>query len=625
LRHKELGVVLALLGAGCSTNEQRPPSLIDAAPRDVIGADIVFSEIAAPDTAPPADVVSDGGSGPEDGGMDASRDVPDGFALDIVSDGPQDECCFDAATMIARPVNPRSGGYVAARRPTFRWTPQMGAARYRVEVGATRTFTAPAAMFTSADGATSLTPEVDLPAGRAWWRVVPVSSMGTDLAPTATWSMHVGGVPGDINGDGFTDVVVGAPEHDAQTLTDAGRAQIFFGGGGLDGTADMTLDGTNAGEGLGLALSNAGDVNNDGFADIVVGAPFAPPSQSGRVLIFLGGPTLSASPALVLPGPQVNTQFGRSVAIAGDLNGDGFDDVVVSTAFFRGTSGVNAGRAWVYLGGSPMNAQADVVLDYATSGDQLGFSSAGAGDTNGDGFLDLIVGAPRNAGAGVDSGAAYVWWGSDPVDTGVDVIVQGLSAGSRAGDSVSGLGDFNSDGYADYAVGASGAAVGGPNAGAVLGFSGGTGVIPRPLFTLQGSGGERLGTAVAGGADLDSDGFDDMLLGARDNASGGALSGRAYAYRGGANGLPTLAATYAVSSGMVGGGDELGYAVSLPGDINGDGFVDALVGAPNAPFMGTAGPGRVYLFTGGAGLSAAVRQTYAPSAPSAFGYALSRR
>jgi hypothetical protein len=625
LRHKELGLVLALLGAGCGDGGPRPSGIIDAAPRDVIGADIVFSEIAAPDTSPPADVIGDGGSGPGDGGMDASRDVPDGFTLDIVSDGPQDECCFDAATMIARPVNPRSGGYVAARRPTFRWTPQMGAARYRVEVGATRTFTAPTAMFTSADGATSLTPEVDLPTGRAWWRVVPVSTMGTNLAPTATWSMHVGGVPGDINGDGFTDVVIGAPEHDAQTLTDAGRAQIFFGGGGLDGTADMTLDGTNAGEGLGVAISSAGDVNNDGFADIVVGAPYAPPSQSGRVLVFLGGPTLSASPALVLPGPQVNTQFGRSVAIAGDLNGDGFDDVVVSTPFFRGTSGVNAGRAWVYLGGSPMNAQADVVLDYATSGDQLGFSSAGAGDTNGDGFLDLIVGAPRNAGAGIDSGAAYVWWGSDPVDTGVDVIVQGLSAGSRAGDSVSGLGDFNSDGYADYAVGASGAAVGGPNAGAVLGFSGGTGVIPRPLFTLQGSGGERLGTAVAGGADLDGDGFDDMLLGARDNATGGALAGRAYAYRGGANGLPTLAATYAVSSGMVGGGDELGYAVSLPGDINGDGFVDALVGAPNAPFMGTAGPGRVYLFTGNAGLSAAVRQTYAPSAPSAFGYALSRR
>lgn len=616
--------VLAALASGCD-GDARPGGLVDAGARDVSLPDIVFEEL------PPRDVPGVTMDAGPDVDVDAATtdaaavDAQDGFVIDANFDAPPSDCCTDAAMITARPLRPPSGGYVPTRRPVFRWSEQAGAARYRVEVGGTRVFTTPAVMFTSADGATTLIPDADLPLGRTWWRVVPISSGGQDLTPSATWSLHVGRAANDLNGDGFADIVIGAPEHDAQTLTDSGRVQVFFGGGGLDGTADVTFDGTAAGEGLGRSLSSAGDVNGDGFADLVVGAPFAPPSQSGRVLIYLGGTALSNAPALTLTGPQVNAQFGRNVSIAGDLNGDGFDDVVVSTPFFRGTSGINAGKAWVFFGGAPMNDQPDVELEYTNAGDQFGFSAAGAGDVNGDGFLDVIVGAPRNASAGVDSGGAYVWWGGEPMDTGVDVIHLGLAPGSRAGDSVSGLGDFNGDGYSDVGIGAVGSALGGPNSGVVLGFSGGTGVIPRPLFMLQGVSGERLGSAVVGGGDLDGDGFDDVVLGARDNSVAGALSGRAYAYRGGASGQPVLAATYAVSSGMMAGGDEFGFAVTIVGDANGDGFDDVLVGAPNAPWMGTAGPGRVYLFSGGASFVTAARQTYAPSAPSAFGYSLTRR
>ncbi|MEZ4393105.1 MAG: FG-GAP-like repeat-containing protein [Polyangiales bacterium] len=615
---------LAALAAGCD-GDTRPGGLVDAGARDVSLPDIVFEELPPRDVpSAPMDAGPDAG---DDAGTnaDVALDAQDGFTIDVNFDAPPSDCCADAAMIRARPLRPPSGGYVPTRRPVFRWTPQAGAARYRVEVGDRRTFDSPAVMFTTTDEATTLIADANLPVGRAWWRVVPISSGGQDLTPTATWSLIVGRAANDLNGDGFADIVIGAPEHDAQTLTDAGRVQVFFGGGGLDGTADVTFDGTTAGEGLGRALSSAGDVNGDGFADLVVGAPFAPPSQSGRVLIYLGGTALANAPALTLAGPQVNAQFGRNVSIVGDLNGDGFDDVVVSTPFFRGASGVNAGKAWVFFGGSPMNDQPDVELEYTNAGDQFGFSAAGAGDVNGDGFLDVIVGAPRNASAGVDGGGAYVWWGGEPMDTGVDVIHLGLAPGSRAGDSVSGLGDFNGDGYADVGIGAVGSSLGGPNSGVVLGVSGGTGVIPRALFMLQGVSGERLGSAVVGGGDLDGDGFDDMVLGARDNSVAGALSGRAYAYRGGALGQPTLAATYAVSSGMMAGGDEFGFAVSIVGDANGDGFDDVLVGAPNAPWMGTAGPGRVYLFSGGASFVTAARQTYAPSSPAAFGYALTRR
>ena len=620
LPRKALWLSAAFLGAAGCEGESRPTGLVDASVTDIVLPDVVAADRVETDAAAP-DVPSDLGA---DASADASLDgdVP---ARDVVfADMPIEECCVDAAMMTARPISPRSGGYSASRRPTFRWIPQMGAARYRVEVGATRTFMNASATFTTTGAETSLTAPMELPAGRLWWRVVPLDGSGAAMTPTATWSVLVGRVPNDLNGDGYADVVVGAPEHDAPMLTDIGRVQVFFGGGGLDTTADATLDGSAAGESFGRSLSTSGDLNGDGFADLVVGAPYAGVMQTGRVAIFFGGATIPTAPSVAIVGTQTMAQFGRNVSIAGDLNGDGYDDLLVSTPFFRG-SGVNTGRAWVYFGGAAMDGVADVELSYASAGDQLGYASTPAGDFNGDGFLDVAVAAPRNGLAGVDSGAAYVWWGSSMMDTGVDVIILGLAPGARTGDAITSLGDWDADGYADLAIGAPGASVGGPNSGSVLGYAGGVGVIARPLFTLNGSGAERLGTALAGGGDLDADGFDDLVIGARDNSAGGALSGRAYAYRGSAGPMPTLAATYAVSMGMMSGGDEFGASVGLLGDANADGFDDVLVGAPNAPFSGVEGPGRVYFFAGGTALATAPRQTYVPATSSAFGQAVARR
>lgn len=619
LRRRTLSLVAVLCGAVACEEERRPSGLVDAQVVDVALPDVIVSEAATPD-------VTAGDTGLDadvDGGLDAARDAADA-SPDVPQDAPIEECCADADVLVARPIAPRSGGYVATRRPAFRWTPQAGAVTYRVEIGASRAFTTPSTTLTT-DGATTITATSELLPGRYWWRVVPVDRAGATMTPTATWSVIVGRVPNDLNGDGYADIVIGAPEHDAPMLTDIGRVQVFYGGGALDATADLSLDGTSAGEAFGRALSTSGDLNGDGFADIAIGAPFAGVMQTGRVAVYLGGATIATVPAVTITGTQTMSQFGRNVAIAGDLNGDGYDDLLVSTPFYRGNSGPNSGRAWVYLGGAPMNGVADVEFDYSSGGDQLGFSSSPAGDVNGDGFADIAVGAPRNGVAGVDSGAAYIWWGSSPMDTGVDMIVLGLGPGSRTGDAITTLGDYNADGYSDFAVGATGASTGGPNAGAVLGFGGTPGVIPRPLFTINGAATERLGTAISGGGDLDADGFDDLLLGARDNSVAGALSGRAYAYRGNAGLMPSLGATYSVSMGMMTGGDEFGHAVGILGDVNADGYDDLLVGAPNAPFMGTEGPGRAYLFVGGSALALTPRQTYVPVAAGAFGQSVARR
>jgi glycerol uptake facilitator-like aquaporin len=184
---------------------------------------------------------------------------------------------------------------------------------------------------------------------------------------------------GDVNGDGYADVIVG---EEGDTM-----AYIYLGGpAGTSTSPATTLGPSYAGGFFGGSVAGAGDVNGDGYADVIVGEPLDPglPLMHGRAYVYLGGPGgTSTSPATTL-GPSLHS-FGASVASAGDVNGDGYADVIVGEP--------DDAMAYVYLGGSAgTSISPATTLGPSFTGDDFGLSVAGAGDVNGDGYADVIVG-----------------------------------------------------------------------------------------------------------------------------------------------------------------------------------------------------------------------------------------
>src|SRR5690242_14058941 len=159
---------------------------------------------------------------------------------------------------------------------------------------------------------------------------------------------------GDVNGDGYADIIVGADHNDAGG-TDAGRAYVVFGGPGPTRLPNWVLTGGSGGGLFGNSVAGAGDVNGDGYADVIVGAPQAGGSNRGAAYVFFGGPAADAIPDLALSGEQANDRFGASVAGAGDVNGDGYDDVIVG-APLNDSAGSNSGRAYIFYGGPGADA-----------------------------------------------------------------------------------------------------------------------------------------------------------------------------------------------------------------------------------------------------------------------------
>jgi hypothetical protein len=397
----------------------------------------------------------------------------------------------------------------------------------------------------------------------------------------------------DVNGDGYADFIVGAPYNDVGG-TNAGRAYIYYGGPGADAVPDVVLTGAAATDQFGISVAGAGDVNGDGYADVIVGAHQndAGGTDAGRAYVYFGGPSMDATADVTLTGAAASDYFGGAVAGAGDANGDGYADVIVGARTNDG-GGTDAGRAYVYLGGPSMDATADVVLTGAAASDYFGVAVAGAGDVNGDGYADVIAGARANDGGGTDAGRAYVYYGGSSMDAVADVILTGEAAGDNFGGAVAGAGDVSGDGYADVIVGARLNDAGGTDAGRAYVFLGGPSMDATADVILTGAaaGDEFSAFAVAGIGDVNRDSYADVVIGAWHNDAAGANAGRAYVFFGG----PVMDASAAIVLTGAAAGDCYGNSVAGTGDVNGDGFPDLIVGAETNDAGGTDA-GRAYLY-----------------------------
>ncbi len=346
------------------------------------------------------------------------------------------------------------------------------------------------------------------------------------------------------------------------------------------GMADAKLVGDGPDDWAGRTVAAAGDVNGDGYDDILVGLP-----EISRACLVLGPVTgthdlSEATATFVLEGQPSGT--GTSVSTAGDTDGDGYDDLFLG-APFDPAGGEYSGAAFLVLGpvtGTYDLRDADAKLVGEAEDDRAGTSVSAAGDTNGDGFDDLLVGAPHNDTGGEISGAAYLILG--PVSGTVslanaDAKFVGEEEYDYAGISVSSAGDTDADGYTDLLVGAPEHS--NDRSGAAYLIHGPvTGALDLADAEAKLVGEDNLaGTTVATAGDVNGDGNDDLLVGTGYSHSS-PVPGMVYLVLGPVSGTVSLADADAEILGQQ-GGDSVGSAIATAGDVNGDGFADLLLGA----------------------------------------------
>ncbi|MCK6523435.1 FG-GAP-like repeat-containing protein [Myxococcota bacterium] len=384
---------------------------------------------------------------------------------------------------------------------------------------------------------------------------------------------------GDVNGDGYDDVLVGA----SAITSGRGSAYVFHGSAsGVSSTASRTLNGVTAGNYFGFALATLGDVNNDGYDEIVVGA-YNNSSGKGAVYIYHGSSTgIGSSATTTLAGTASGGEFGWSVDSAGDVNSDGYNDLVVGADYVSSGNGA----AYVYYGSSSGISSSSPTSLAGSGAGGFGFSVTGAGDLNADGYDDIAVGAPYHSSS---VGRVYVYHGSSTgLKTSVSATLSGSgSSGEYFGWALSGGGDVNGDGYDDLLAGASDYS---SQTGAAYVYQGGASGVSTSydLRILGPSSGAYFGSSLRGGQDINADGYDDAIVGAPGVSSS---KGAAYLYEGTSAGLSSTAVT--TLNGLA-SSTYFGAAVGMAGDVNKDGFQDVIVGA----YGTTSSRGAAYIYHG---------------------------
>ncbi len=323
---------------------------------------------------------------------------------------------------------------------------------------------------------------------------------------------------GDVNGDGFFDIIVGASRF-SNGEDNEGAAFVYYGSpGGPAKTPAWTMEGNQANAFFGVSVSTAGDVNKDGYADVIIGANYYDNGETneGRITIYLGSANgLSKTPYFTAEGDQVNAFFGKSVACAGDVNHDGYSDVVVgSPGYDHGQN--NEGRAVLYMGTNMGMTQSAAWSGESNQADaNYGFSVASAGDVNGDGFSDVVIGANRYDENMSNVGKIYVYMGSaNGFSLFPDWTYTGNQIDGNLGISVAAAGDINGDGYGEIIVGAFGI---NPliTTGNVFVYYGSVKGTTNKLIEIDKAKypGASFGLSVASAGDINGDGYADVLAG----------------------------------------------------------------------------------------------------------------
>jgi hypothetical protein len=435
-------------------------------------------------------------------------------------------------------------------------------------------------------GTCGLPSSVDLTSGAA--AVVLGESSGQETG------LSVAGA-GDVDADGHADLLIGSCNEKDPSF--AGLAYLMYGpvSGKVDlaTMADATMPGIEGNDDAGCSVAGAGDLDTDGYADVLVGARTAlyGSTTPGATYVLQGPLTgavdLAAADALLV-GEWSNGYAGHSVSSAGDVDGDGNGDVLV------GAYAVDTYQGATYLVRGPIAgtvdlAAADARLSGTNDYDVTGESVSDAGDVDGDGFGDLLVGGLLANGSGTSNGAAYLMRG--PVSGAIelakaDVVFSGVVDGDNLGDSVSGAGDVDGDGLADVVLGAPG--YDGDKGCAYLVSGPVDPAFATVTATVAGvSADDNAGTVVADAGDTDGNGNGDVLI--------GLYEGSRYAYLV----LGPFSGTFDLSSAdtaLDASADELGGWSSLAGagDVDADGADDILVGAP----WSSSATGAAYLVLG---------------------------
>lgn len=395
----------------------------------------------------------------------------------------------------------------------------------------------------------------------------------------ARYGAALGGT-GDLDGDGDSELLVGAPES-SLTASEAGAAYLVEGASATAmeaGVVSDTMEGDLAAGRFGIKLAAAGDLDNDGFDDLAVGAPAhsGAGALAGAAYVFHGSETgLSTTAGATMYGEAAGDALGSSLASAGDVNGDGYDALLVA-APTHDTAGSNAGRVYLYEGSASGVSAVTTTLDGEAAGEQFGLGLAGGKQVYRAGYDDVAIGAPyaTTSSGGGASGEVRIFRGSATgLATTVTARLPGLAANDYLGSTIAFV-DSSHDNYADIAAGAANAAGSGSDAGEVSIFYGVEGgVSTTPDLTLSGSTPSgRFGYAVASAGDVDGDGYEELLVGAPNEGAG---AGSAYLYAGSSTGL-VATSVWTLSGGAA--SDYAGISVAA-GDFDGDGWSEPVVGA----------------------------------------------